>query len=58
MPLPRCHISTGDLELAEESCRQVGNIYRNEAARQENPLIRGRQLESAERFERIAEMSA
>jgi transposase len=33
----RAHISDPDLELIEESCRRLTNLYRNDAARQGNP---------------------
>ena len=51
----RFHVNDPDLELIEEAARRVAQLYRNDGEKQENPLIRGRQLESAEKFERIAE---
>jgi hypothetical protein len=55
MVMRRIHVSDPDLEMMEEACRRVAQLYRNDGEKQENPLIRGRQLESAEKFERIAE---
>jgi hypothetical protein len=51
----RIHVSDPDLELIEEACRRLNNLYRNDAARQENPLMRRLLIETAEKYERMAD---
>jgi hypothetical protein len=40
---------------AEQTCRRLADRYRHDAARQRNPVVRDFAIESAEKFERMAE---
>ena len=51
----RIHVSDDDLTLIEEACRRLANRYRLESERHVNPLTKAGALESAAKFERIAE---
>jgi hypothetical protein len=55
MVMRRVHLTDEDLELTEQACRSLAERYRRDADRHRNPLIRERALESAAKFERIAE---
>jgi hypothetical protein len=44
-----------DLEIAEQACRGLAATYRRDAERQKNPIVRQHAIESAEKFERMAE---
>jgi hypothetical protein len=41
--------------IAEQTCRGLAIRYRLDAARQRNPVVRDFAVESAEKFERMAE---
>lgn len=41
--------------VAEQTCRGLADRYRLDAARQRNPVVRDFAVESAEKFERMAE---
>lgn len=48
-------LSDEDLKLAEQACRSLAARYRQHAERQRNPIVRDAALESAQRFEQMAE---
>lgn len=41
--------------VAEQACRELADRYRHDAARQRNPVVRDFAIESANKFERMAE---
>jgi hypothetical protein len=41
--------------VAEQTCRGLADRYRIDAARQRNPVVRDFAIESAEKFDRMAE---
>lgn len=53
--LRRVHIDDADLELAEQALRSLAVRYRNDAARQLNPIVREGFQKHAAECERIAE---
>jgi hypothetical protein len=48
------HVDDRDLQLAEEACGRLANMYRNEAQEQPNPITRHGKLGYAAEFERVA----
>jgi hypothetical protein len=44
-----------DLEIAEQACRSLAATYRRDAERQSNPGLKQYAVDSAEKFERMAE---
>ena len=51
----RVHLSIDDLRLLEFACRASANQYRKDAERQGNPTMRGIALETAEKYDSLAE---
>jgi hypothetical protein len=48
-------LSSQNAAVAEQTCRGLADRYRHDAARQRNPVVRDFAVESAEKFERLAE---
>ena len=51
----RVHVSDHDLEMIEQACRSLAARYRRDAERHANPLVRDGALDSAAKFECIAD---
>ncbi len=51
----RVHVDEEDLRLIEAACRTLTNMYRQDAERHTDRDLRESALQSAERFERIAD---
>jgi hypothetical protein len=49
------NLSSKDLNNAEQACRALAARYREEAKRQTSSLVRDSQIESAQKFEMLAD---